>query len=246
MAYSLEMGGAGEVMAGDEMGRMHMADARVAGGEVAVHRLHPKKSAKINSLHAHPLEPALVLSASSDHTVRLWDVRRLAPAPVAEFPHPRVVNCAFFSPLSGRRIASTGQDNRLRVWDYVVSARQQADREVVHANGFSRFLTPFRAVWDPKDWSERTLACGRNVNKGERPAIDLVDAATGCSLAACEDPGVDTITSLVAPHPRLDLLAASSGQNIYLWEPGDAQQPAGGASVYRPSEDAPKKKTKLA
>ena len=50
---------------------------------------------------------------------------------------------------------------RIRVWDYVMSAHGPADREIVHSHDFNRYLTPFRAEWDPKDPSERTFVVGR-------------------------------------------------------------------------------------
>ena len=44
-------------------------------------------------------------------------------------------------------------DNRLRVWDHVLPRAAEGaapDRELVHSNDFNRYLTPFRAEWDPK------------------------------------------------------------------------------------------------
>ena len=38
---------------------------------------------------------------------------------------------------------------------------QPADREIVHSNNFNRYLTAFRAEWDPKDPAERLSVCGR-------------------------------------------------------------------------------------
>lgn len=34
---------------------------------------------------------------------------------------------------------------------------------IVHSNNFNRYLTPFRAEWDPKDLTERLIVCGRSV-----------------------------------------------------------------------------------
>lgn len=50
---------------------------------------------------------------------------------------------------------------RIRVWDYVLSADGPPDREIVHSHDFNRYLTPFRAEWDPKDPAERTFVVGR-------------------------------------------------------------------------------------
>jgi hypothetical protein len=50
---------------------------------------------------------------------------------------------------------------RLRIWDYILSASDAPDREIVHSHDFNRYLTPFRAEWDPKDAAERTVIIGR-------------------------------------------------------------------------------------
>jgi len=56
---------------------------------------------------------------------------------------------------------STCIDNRVRVWDYLHSIDKPCDREIVHSHDFNRYLTPFRAEWDPKDPHERLLVVGR-------------------------------------------------------------------------------------
>ncbi len=75
--------------------------------------------------------------------------------------HPRLVNAAYFSPQSGSKLMSTCIDNRVRVWDYLHSIDKPCDREIVHSHDFNRYLTPFRAEWDPKDPHERLLVVGR-------------------------------------------------------------------------------------
>lgn len=67
-----------------------------------------------------------------------------------ELPHKRVVNSAYFSPLSGSKIITTSIDNRIRVWDSIFGNLDNPSREIVHSHDFNRHLTPFRAEWDPK------------------------------------------------------------------------------------------------
>lgn len=67
-----------------------------------------------------------------------------------ELAHKRVVNSAYFSPLSGSKILTTAQDNRIRVWDSIFGDMECPSREIVHSHDFNRHLTPFRAEWDPK------------------------------------------------------------------------------------------------
>lgn len=82
---------------------------------------------------------------------RIWDVRRLEDgSSLAHLPHGRVVNSAYFSPLSGSKILTTSQDNRIRVWDSIFGNLESPSREIVHSHDFNRHLTPFKAEWDPK------------------------------------------------------------------------------------------------
>lgn len=82
---------------------------------------------------------------------RIWDVRRLeAGSAVASLAHGRVVNSAYFSPLTGNKILTTSQDNRLRVWDSLFGNLECPSREIVHSHDFNRHLTCFKAEWDPK------------------------------------------------------------------------------------------------
>ena len=82
---------------------------------------------------------------------RIWDMRRIeASSSLYQLAHRRVVNSAYFSPVSGSKIVTTSQDNRLRVWDSVFGDLDSPSREIVHSHDFNRHLTPFRAEWDPK------------------------------------------------------------------------------------------------
>ena len=80
---------------------------------------------------------------------------------IACLEHPRLVNSAYFSPQTGSKLMSTCIDNRVRVWDHLHSIDKPCDREIVHSHDFNRYLTPFRAEWDPKDPAERLLVVGR-------------------------------------------------------------------------------------
>ena len=83
------------------------------------------------------------------------------PLELARIEHPKVVNSAFFSPVTGRKLMTTCIDNRLRIWDYLLSVNGEPDRQIVHSHDFNRYLSPFRAEWDPKDPDERLIVIGR-------------------------------------------------------------------------------------
>lgn len=82
---------------------------------------------------------------------RIWDMRQLeSGSSLYDLAHKRVVNSAYFSPLSGSKILTTSQDNRIRVWDSIFGCLDSPSREIVHSHDFNRHLTAFRAEWDPK------------------------------------------------------------------------------------------------
>ncbi|KAL4435880.1 hypothetical protein ABPG77_000642 [Micractinium sp. CCAP 211/92] len=231
------------VVAGDNFGRLHFVDPRMSM-PVASLTVHKKKGSKIQSVHVNPVDSNLVMSAGNDYTARILDIRSLttgklgkapvgaapegAPAELAVLQHSKVINSAYFSPITGRKIMTTSQDNRIRVWDYLYSTAQPADREIVHSQNFNRYLTPFRAEWDPKDPAERLVVCGRYISEDfggvALHPVDLLDAATGALVGELVDPNLTTICPVNKPHPRVDLIVSGSSRSLYAWRPAPAEE----------------------
>jgi len=71
----------------------------------------------VNEIRAHPTDPSLILSASKDESLRLWNL--LSQCAVAVFAgekgHASEVLSADFHPL-GSCFASAGMDNSIKVW----------------------------------------------------------------------------------------------------------------------------------
>ncbi|EFJ49678.1 hypothetical protein VOLCADRAFT_117128, partial [Volvox carteri f. nagariensis] len=130
-----------------------------------------------------------------------------AHAELVVMPHPRVVNSAYFSPHTGRRILTTCQDNRLRVWDYApYGCNGPADREIVHSHDFNRYLTPFRGEWDPKDLTESVFVVGRYISEDfggvALHPVDVLSASDGGLLRQLTDANLTTISPVNKAHPR--------------------------------------------
>ena len=130
---------------------------------------------------------------------------------------------AYFSPLTGTRILTTCQDNRLRVWDNTHCFGAAPDREIVHSHDFNRHLTPFKAEFDPKDHRERLVVVGRYISEPiggvALHPVDIMDVATGRLLAELVDANLTTISPVNKPHPRLDVIVSGSSRSIYAWRP---------------------------
>ncbi|KAF3777410.1 DAMAGED DNA-BINDING 2 protein [Nymphaea thermarum] len=216
------------VLVTDNFGYIYMLDLRsnkTTGEPILIH----KKGTKVVGLHCNPLQPDLLLSCGNDHFARIWDVRRLeAGSCIESLAHGRVVNSAYFSPLTGNKILTTSQDNRIRVWNSIFGNLERPSREIVHSHDFNRHLTCFRAEWDPKDPSESLAVIGRyiseNYNGVALHPIDFIDISTGQLVAEVMEPSITTISSVNKLHPREDIMASGSSRSLYVWRPKGLQE----------------------
>merc|ERR1739838_910126 len=63
----------------------------------------------------------------------------------------KTVNSAYFSPVTGDRVLTTGMDDAYRVYDF--SGKKSTApliKDLRHNNNTGRWLTKFRAVWYPR------------------------------------------------------------------------------------------------
>lgn len=224
MLYGMDVNAErGLVLVADTAGLLYLVDTRSnneTGRAVLIH----KKGSKVVGLHCNPVQPDLLLSCGNDHFARIWDMRKLeAGGSLYNLTHKRVVNSAYFSPISGTKILTTAQDNRLRIWDSIFGDMDSPSREIVHSHDFNRHLTPFRAEWDPKDSSETLAVVGRyiseNFNGTALHPIDFIDTGTGQLVAEVMDPNITTISPVNKLHPRDDVLASGSSRSLFIWRP---------------------------
>jgi len=135
---------------------------------------------------------------------------------LAQLTHPRVVTAAYFSPFSGNKIMTTCLDNRIRVWDNLCADLSEPSREIVHSHNFNRYITSFKAEWDPKDRSECLAVIGRyisdNFNGVALHPIDFIDMSDGRLVEQVYDHSITTICTVNKLHPRLDCMATGSSR----------------------------------
>ncbi|XP_062192657.1 DNA damage-binding protein 2 [Phragmites australis] len=224
MIYGMDLNtDKGLLLVADSFGFLYLLDRRSKtriGHPILIH----KKGSKVTCLHCNPAQPEVLLSSGNDHYARIWDTRNLVPnSPLASLAHGRVVNSGYFSPHSGNKILTTCQDNRIRVWDYIFGNLESPSREIVHSHDFSRHLTPFKAEWDPKDYTETVAVIGRyiseNYNGVALHPIDFIDTSSGKLLAEVMDPDITTISPVNKLHPQDDILATGSSRSIFIWKP---------------------------
>ncbi|EME27296.1 protein damaged DNA-binding 2 [Galdieria sulphuraria] len=215
-------------IAGDNFGNVYIIDDRIPQSASSIRILAHKKKTKVTGIDIHPREPNLISTCGNDRFLYLWDARMFTSnLQLAKFEHPRVVNAAFFSPVYGTKILSTCQDNRLRIWDNI-QQDLKVSREIIHSHDFNRYLSPFKAVWDPKDWKEDLILCGRYIGEEyydpktesmiRLHPIDLYSACSGHIVAELVDLNIPTISPLNKFHPTLDKIISGTSYNLFLWE----------------------------
>uniref|UniRef100_A0A8C6J2U1 WD repeat-containing protein 76 n=1 Tax=Melopsittacus undulatus TaxID=13146 RepID=A0A8C6J2U1_MELUD len=115
----------------------------------------PELSANIGfirtrTVHVHPVNKQYFLAAGSTD-VCVYDVRCLTAKqnePVSSLKgHTKSVASAYFSPVTGSRVVTVCADNNLRD---VLSSLFSWFLLCSHNNNTGRWLSRFRAIWDPK------------------------------------------------------------------------------------------------
>ncbi|KAM6059567.1 WD repeat-containing protein 76 [Theristicus caerulescens] len=109
---------------------------------------------RTRTVHVHPVNKQYFVAAGSVD-VCIYDVRYLKSngnKPVSSLKgHTRSVASAYFSPVTGNRVVTVCADDKLRVYDTTsLSSAVAVLSTIRHNNNTGRWLTRFRAIWDPK------------------------------------------------------------------------------------------------
>ncbi|NXT81368.1 WDR76 protein, partial [Zapornia atra] len=116
---------------------------------------------RTRTVHVHPVNKQYFVAAGSVD-VGIYDIRHLkrrGTKPVSSLPgHTKSVASAYFSPVTGNRVVTVCADDKLRTGkDGTETHRIHREPRFPpsfpphrHNNNTGRWLTRFRAVWDPK------------------------------------------------------------------------------------------------
>uniref|UniRef100_A0A670KDA5 WD repeat-containing protein 76 n=1 Tax=Podarcis muralis TaxID=64176 RepID=A0A670KDA5_PODMU len=122
-------------------GEVAVVDQRTPGASAELFVELNSKTTR--TIHTNPLSRHYFVAAGAGD-VDIYDVRHLKASgskPVVSLAgHTKSVASAYFSPVTGNRVLTTCADDTLR---YVRVGRE-------HNNYTGRWLTRFRAIWDPK------------------------------------------------------------------------------------------------
>ncbi|NXT32618.1 WDR76 protein, partial [Pelecanoides urinatrix] len=150
---------------------------------------------RTRTVHVHPVNKQYFIAAGSTD-VCIYDVRYLKSngnKPVSSLKgHTKSVASAYFSPVTGNRVVTVCADDKLR-----------------HNNNTGRWLTRFRAIWDPKQ--EDCFVVGSM----ERPRQIQVFQDTGKLLHSFYNLDcLGSVCSINVVHPSKNILVGgnSSGR----------------------------------
>lgn len=197
----------------DPDGDLCIVDVRAKALAAEAVGLHARK---VNSLDFRRVPSATALASSStDASVCIWDVRKLArggghdATPTASVAHSKSCHAAFFAPDGSARMMSTSYDDSVRVWEERGGEWSLA-ASVAHNNQTGRWISPFRAVWTPD------AAAG--VIGDLKRAVLAFELPAGKQKHALQSEAMTAIPSRVACHAELPVVAAgTSSGRVHLW-----------------------------
>ncbi|XP_071805996.1 DNA damage-binding protein 2-like isoform X1 [Asterias amurensis] len=205
------------LLAGDNVGNMTMME-KEGGKALWTKRLHKSKA---NHCEFNKQCDWLMVSASGDKTVRIWDVRMISDRKSAlyELPHKKPINSACFSP-DGTKLLTTDQHSELRI--YAGPLWDRMEQSIAHPHRFFQHLTPIKGSWHP---IHNLVIVGRYPDKkspsyqeGENRTIDVIDGSSGEIVCQLLDPNVQPgIVSLNQFSPFGDSLASGMGGSVLIW-----------------------------
>ena len=163
---------------------------------------------KLNSLSFHPTKSHLLAStASNDHMVCIWDIRRFTDGKskkaISELDVGATSQSAYWAPDGSGRLLVTSRQDSIRVFTDAISASPSVGCLIRHNTNTGRWVIPFRAVWTPD-------SKGLVVGDMRRSAV-IYDGKSGKSLRSLRSPDLMTaIPSRNACHPYLTAVACAT------------------------------------
>ncbi|XP_065051402.1 WD repeat-containing protein 76-like isoform X2 [Rhopilema esculentum] len=167
----------------------------------------------------HPVNEHYVVTSCQDGSVATWDLRKTKniKSKLSEVWGSRVASSAYFSPQTGNQVLVTSLDDTIRVYDVNINGtlNNQPRCNIRHNNQTGRWLTKFRATWDPK--TDNCFVVG-SMNRPR--AVDFYNTdGKGTLITQMWHENFTSITSLNTFHPTLNLVAGgNSSGKVFIWK----------------------------
>ncbi|XP_006883264.1 PREDICTED: WD repeat-containing protein 76 [Elephantulus edwardii] len=192
-------------------GSMSLVDTRTPG--TSHEKLTKCSMEKIRTIHVHPVHRQYFITAGL-RDVHIYDARNLSPRArqplISLTQHTKSIASAYFSPVTGNRVVTTCADCNLRIFDSsCVSSRLPLLTTIRHNTNTGRWLTRFRAVWDPKQ--EDCVIVG---SMAYPRRVEIFQETGKCLHSFLDGEYLASVCSINAMHPTRYILAGgnSSGK----------------------------------
>ncbi|XP_051917863.1 DNA damage-binding protein 2 isoform X2 [Hippocampus zosterae] len=186
------------------------------GQKIFSEKLH---KAKVTHAEFNPRCDWLLVTASVDHTVKLWDLRNMKDKNsfLYDMPHEKAVNSAYFHPSDCSKLVTTDQYDQIRV--YSSSDWSKPQHIIQHPHRHFQHITPIKATWHPM---YDLIVVGRypddRICPGERRTIDIFDSNTAELVCQLHDPNVAGIKCINKFNPLGDVIGSGMGVSVVLWD----------------------------
>lgn len=206
------------ILAATDTGYVLVLDTRTNGKMSLAEQSYDLHKKTIKCIDVHPLNKNLFLTSSNDGVVAFWDVRNLKNmnSSVSVLQRGRAVTSAYFSPLTGSQVLVTSMDDFVSINQVDSSGKVSSTPKCCfrHCNQTGRWLTNFRATWDPKFDSYAVVGSMRYPRQ-----IDIFSSEMKSSaLMHLTHENLSSINSITVFHPSVNKLAGgNSSGKVFLW-----------------------------
>ncbi|CAI9740819.1 repeat-containing 76-like [Octopus vulgaris] len=171
----------------------------------------------LRSVDIHPVKREYFVTAGLDCTVSLWDLRatKKKPNKICSMSASRMVDSAYFSPLTGKYILSTAQDDRIRIYDSSkLSSSILCLYSISHNNQTGRWLTKFRATWHP---CREDLFISGSMNRPRQ--VELINNEGRCMMVLHHPELINSVQSLNEFHPTINaVVGANASGKLHVFK----------------------------
>jgi len=199
-------------------GYVGIIDSRSTNNKLA-HRYNVNTGSSARTVAVHPTNSDLFVCAARYGTCALFDIRgkndsaNLTKPLTTFFGHTKAISSAFFSPLTGDKLATVCYDNKIRMYDLKEHKAEKTPAvQFYHNNNTGRWLSKFQAIWHPR--REDIILVG-SMNQPRQ--IDIL-SDKGVPYPSLQGEHLGSICSLIACHPTQEIVIGgnSSGRVHYF------------------------------
>ncbi|CAG8562428.1 6918_t:CDS:2 [Dentiscutata erythropus] len=194
-------------------GKFGIKDIREPVEKFTEYELHEHK---IGCISINKVLPHYLITASLDRSMRLWDIRKLNSESSIEIQKIRTNNAitsAYWSP-NGNQVAISCFDDTVKVYDFDKETYLRQRFQTPHNNRTGRWVTMFRAIWNPNQNVHPHYIIGDMQRSAE-----IFSGVKGELIWTLRDDRLTAIPAVNAFHPNLNLIISGNASGrMNAWE----------------------------